>query len=442
MKTIQKMKNKFTLFMLLAISVIAFVSCNDDDAPLVDSKACFDFSPAENILVGDTIYFTNCSEDAEGFMWSFGDDESSNEAEPFHVYNEPGTYNITLIASNASIADSISQTVTVSPVLSYIINYGSFSGDKTTISAYNKYADELTNSYYKSVNGVDMISNVQYAYNFNNNIYLLGNNADQLFWVNNKTFEQTQNAITTDIVKPRYCVGKDDYLYVSCWGGDIWADETLSYIAKVNLTTNTVEGKIALPGGPEGLAIANNKLYAALNYKDSVAVVDLSNEAISYIETSAVSSFFVKDNSDNLYVSLVSTFSDYSDKTGLGYINTTTDELEATYDLAGVSTSYVNIIASNNDFSKLYVMTSAYDANWNLTGAVATFDVAAKSFDSDMLVEGVSGLNGVAFNNDKVFCFVSESVTGNGLAKTYSADGTFVKEYETGIAPFMLLAVE
>lgn len=328
------------------------------------------------------------------------------------------------------------------PKVSYIVNYGNYTGDKSTITSFDKETGEVSNDFYKSVNGVAMVSNVQHACSFNGKIYFMGNSSDQVFWVDGESFVQSDNAITVDIIKPRFGIGNGNYLYVSCWGGDIWADETTSYIAKINLTTNKVDKKIALAGGPEGLAIANNKLYAALNYKDSVAVLDLNSEAISYIETPAVTSYFVKDNSDNLYVSLVSTYSDYSEKTGIGFINTATNKLEATYELANVSTSYVNILAPDNDFSKLFVMTSAYDANWNISGAVATFDVASKSFESKPIVEGVSGLNGVAYYNDNLFCFVAESVTSNGMAKTYSADGTFLKDLETGIAPFMLLTVE
>ena len=59
-----------------------------------------------------------------------------------------------------------------------------------------------------------------------------------------------------------------------------------------------------------------------------------------------------------------------------------------------------------------------------------------------MFVQLISGINGIAAFNDKVFCFSSESVTGNGIAKAYNSDGTFIKDYETGIAPFMLLNVE
>lgn len=434
------LSSKIKLFMLLAFVAAGIVSCTDDPIPVVE--ACFTVVPTENIEVGDTVFFTNCSKEAITYTWKFGDDSTSTEETPFHIYAVPGNYDVELVATNGDVVSSVTQKVSVGADLAYIINYGSYSGDKATITAFDKYADDVENGYYKTVNGVDMVSNVQYAYHFNNNIYFMGNNTDGIFWVDDKTFKQTKNAISADIIKPRYAVGQGDYLYVSCWGGNIWTDETLSYIAKVNLTTSKVEKKIPLHGGPEGLAIANNKLFAALNYKDSVAVMDLDSEAISYIETPAVSSYFVKDNNENLYVSLISTYTDFSSETGLGYINTSTNKLESTIRLDGVSTSYVNILASNDDFSKIYVMTSAYDASWNLSGAVAVFDVASKKFDSKMLVEGVSGLNGITSYNNAVFCFVSESVSGNGKAVSYTPDGTKVKEYTTGIAPFMMVSAK
>jgi hypothetical protein len=333
-------------------------------------------------------------------------------------------------------------TTPVEPRESFIINYGNYTGSKSTITSFDKETGQASNYIYENVNGVAMTSNVQHACSFNSNIYFMGNAADEVFWVDAESFEQTENGISDDIVKPRYAVGKGDHLYVSCWGGDIWSDESLSYIAKVNLTTKSVEKKIALPGGPEGLAIVGNKLYAALNYDKKVAIINLDTEAISYIETPAVCSYFVKDDNGNLYVSLVSTYSDPSTETGLGYITTSNDQLEATYQLDGISDSYVNILAHNNDFSKIYVMTSAYDANWNLSGAIAVFDVTTKSFEDENLVEGVSGMNGLSYFNDKVFCFVAESVTANGKAVMYEPDGTIAGEFETGISPFMLMTAK
>jgi len=327
----------------------------------------------------------------------------------------------------------------------YIINYGSYSGDKGSVSAYDTEKDTVTNKFYEGVNGVAMTSNPQYARQVNDKIYFMGNNVDQIFWVDAKTFEQTSNGVTsTDLVKPRYCVEDGNMLYVSCWGGDIWTDESLSYITKFNLTTKKVEGKIALPGGPEGLAIVNGKLYAALNYKDSVAVINLSDESIGYIVTPAVSSYFVKDDNDNLYVSLISTYSDFSTKTGIGYINTSVDKLEKIYEKENVSSSYVNIMAFNKDKSKLYVMASAYDANWQLIGTVEEFDVAGGSFAASPVVSDILGLNGIAIDpeSDNIICFVSESTTASGAMRTYSPAGKLIKEYKTGISPFILLSTK
>ncbi|MFN8254243.1 MAG: hypothetical protein U0W24_01055 [Bacteroidales bacterium] len=327
---------------------------------------------------------------------------------------------------------------------SFIINYGSYSGDKGGITLYNRQDSAVTNNYFEEANGVSTISNIQYAYQLNDRVYFCGNNADQVFWTDAKTIVQTEDGISgSDLVKPRYCVANGDILYVSCWGGDVWSDPSVSYITKINSTTNQVIGKIPLPGGPEGLAIARGKLYAALNYDKKIAVIKLSGDSISYIEAPAVSSYFVKDADENLYVSLVSSYSVTVDKEGIGYIKTFTDEMTV-YEKTGVSTSYSNILDFSNDFSKLYVMTTAYDINWNLSGSVEVFNTLTKTFETEPLVSGISGLNGISVDkvNSDIQYFVAENATSNGKMVTIKPDGTFVKEYETGISPFMMLNIK
>ena len=404
--------------------------------------ACFTVSPEESVKVGDTVYFANCSEEATSYAWDFGDSETSTEAEPFHIYSQPGTYDVSMVASKDDDSQTATSTIEVVADLSFIINYGGYSGDKSTISAFNIYTQEIENNYYTGVNGASMVSNVQYAYEYNGNIYMMGNNSDQVFWVDGKTFEQTANGITDDIVKPRNCVGNGDYLYVSCWGGDIWTDASLSYIAKVDLNSNTVEKKIPLHYGPEGLAIVGDKLYAALNYTNKVAVMDLTTEEITYIDLPAgnIPSYFEQDNTGNLYVNLGVAYGDNTTSTGIGYINTSTNQMEAKYELNGVSSmNYVDLFEFNDDFSKLYVVTTG---GYMQPGGVAVFDVASESFEAEKIIDNVMGINGLGFKNNSLFCFFSESTTTNGKAVTYTEDGTKINEYETGIAPFMLLDVE
>ena len=320
----------------------------------------------------------------------------------------------------------------------YIVNYGSFGSGGASISKYDYNTDKITNFYYKAQNdGTEILSNIQYGYHYKDSVFFMGNSTDQVITVN-PLFQQSLNGVTASIEKPRHCVANGDYLYISCWGNNPdWAEMPDTYIAKFNIVTNTVEKTISLPGGPEGLEIANGKLYAALNYENKVAVINLEDESVSYITTPAVSSYFVKDKNDNLYFTLLSTYSDFSDETGIGYINTSTDQLEATYELEGVSAGYGSMIQANSNFTKIYVVTAAYDANWNLTGAVAEFDVANKTFDQNQFVSDISGISGLAVNpkNNDVYVFAAQSTTGVGLMKIYSSAGDFVKDIEVGASP-------
>lgn len=50
--------------------------------------------------INQSVNFTNISTNAQSFFWSFGDNTSSTEVNPNHAYNTPGTYTVTLTASN------------------------------------------------------------------------------------------------------------------------------------------------------------------------------------------------------------------------------------------------------------------------------------------------------------------------------------------------------
>jgi len=62
-------------------------------------------SPEEDIKNGTEISFMNCSDHAAYFLWMFGDGTTSFEKHPKHVYSEPGTYHILLIAQNRQFRD-------------------------------------------------------------------------------------------------------------------------------------------------------------------------------------------------------------------------------------------------------------------------------------------------------------------------------------------------
>lgn len=322
----------------------------------------------------------------------------------------------------------------------YVVNYGAYGGTNSEISIYNITDKTITQNAYSAANSTAYNSNIQFMSIFNGSAYCIANNGDKIDVINSTTLVQSANPIYgSDIVNPRYIVFDGLTAYVSCWGVADWDIMPNSYIAKINLSTFSIS-KIALPGGPEGLALANGKLYAALNYKDSIASINLSNDQVSYIATPAVSSYFLKDNSNNLYVSLVSTYSDTSSFAGIAYINTSTDQLTNNYLLSGITSNYGSIMQFNSDKSRIYIVAAAYDVNYVLKGGIHVFNTTSKSYETPFL-ENVTGLNGVNINpaNNDVYVLLSPSATANGSLKVYSSSGALLDTKETGIAPQQVL---
>ncbi|TVR76844.1 MAG: PKD domain-containing protein [Chitinophagaceae bacterium] len=115
------MHNYKNLYQLLLAGIIIStsllqVSCNnDDDDPPTQNEviANFDFdcgdceAPAE-------VSFTNTSQHAEEYSWTFGDGQNSTSENPTHTYSQAGEYDVTLMASSSpSNFEEITRTVVI-----------------------------------------------------------------------------------------------------------------------------------------------------------------------------------------------------------------------------------------------------------------------------------------------------------------------------------------
>lgn len=79
--------------LLLAFTIL--LGCEEDPA------ASFSVSK-EIVETGETVIFTNTSTDAASFEWFFGDGNMSTDRDPSHAYDQPGNYNVTLVAYSKS----------------------------------------------------------------------------------------------------------------------------------------------------------------------------------------------------------------------------------------------------------------------------------------------------------------------------------------------------
>ena len=59
------------------------------------------------------VVFTNNSQYASTFTWNFGDGQTSNEPNPYHIYTSDGSYVVTLTASNANCTSSTTDTISL-----------------------------------------------------------------------------------------------------------------------------------------------------------------------------------------------------------------------------------------------------------------------------------------------------------------------------------------
>ena len=88
--------------------------------------ASFTSSTIQNgVCLGTPITFTDNSPVATGWLWDFGDGNTSNQQNPTHVYAAPGTYNVQLTVSNANDCPGvITQVVIVHPlpVPAFVVN--------------------------------------------------------------------------------------------------------------------------------------------------------------------------------------------------------------------------------------------------------------------------------------------------------------------------------
>lgn len=108
------MKNKIFLFVNIIIIDLLIVGCETkEEEDLLEVKACFSYTYEGEPFWEMYLAFSNCSQNANTYLWDFGDGTTSAEENPIHYYTGDGAFIISLTASNESSSDMISDTVLV-----------------------------------------------------------------------------------------------------------------------------------------------------------------------------------------------------------------------------------------------------------------------------------------------------------------------------------------
>jgi PKD repeat protein len=114
------MKAKRLLSLAGFIALFLLISCSKDEEK---PKPVTSFTASKTaVLAGEEIQFTNTSENAASYAWSFGDGTTSTLESPTKTYNAVGTYTVTLVATGEGGSASATQDITVTAASVYFID--------------------------------------------------------------------------------------------------------------------------------------------------------------------------------------------------------------------------------------------------------------------------------------------------------------------------------
>ncbi|TXD83193.1 PKD domain-containing protein [Subsaximicrobium wynnwilliamsii] len=115
------MKTILYRYAILSLMVLAIFSCqNDDDTLPPQSQAEFTVSASE-VAIGETIQFTNNSENATAYKWSFGDGTTSMQVSPTKSYTSSNVFLVSLVSTGSGGSTISNMEITVTPASSFSV---------------------------------------------------------------------------------------------------------------------------------------------------------------------------------------------------------------------------------------------------------------------------------------------------------------------------------
>ena len=116
-------------FLSLFLVLISFIACEfeNDDNTIVQGELDAKYTYIKEVEAGK-VTFINTSENADSFLWEFGDGTTSTIKDPVKTFTETGDYNVKLTAMNTTTGetDSFSSIVSIFVFQGGLVTNGNF----------------------------------------------------------------------------------------------------------------------------------------------------------------------------------------------------------------------------------------------------------------------------------------------------------------------------
>lgn len=316
----------------------------------------------------------------------------------------------------------------------YVLCEGAFGAtDKSTITYYNLATGVVEKDYFKKQNGINLGTNASSLKQYGHKLYCIvtgsidANKDAYIEVINIATGKSIKRIVFSDATKdfsPRHIAFHKNKAYVTGYDG---------YITKIDTASLNIESRILVGGALEGIAIANDKLYAANSAhphfvhqnNSSVSVVNLQTfTKVKDIPVSFNPTKIAVAGNGNLYVITSGSYQPFV-ASQFEILNSSTDTRTATldYSLSGMSVTAGDGYAITTDFpavlKRLHPSTGVLGLNIlsGNTEITSLYDITINPLDGNLYIADATNYSG----DGKVFCF--------------DAAGVKKFEFPTGTAP-------
>lgn len=317
----------------------------------------------------------------------------------------------------------------------FVVNEGGFPNENTSISFYDREADELTNDIFFAVNGRNLGIQAQSMSVFEGKGYILVQGSGKIEVIDADDYTSVAT-ITDDIENPRYFVGISSAKgYVSDWG----ADGITGTVKVIDLSTNEVTKTIPTGQGANRMLKIGNSVYVTnsggYGNDNTVKIIDISSDAVtSTITVGDNPNSIQRDAGGNVWVAssgLVAYNPDWS-----------IDETNST------KGSISKILSNNTESFRLEVSAVTYGGAGNLSispdgqtlyytfnGAVFSMTSSATTLPaSPFLSKAYYGLSVNPFNGN-IIGTLAPNFSSSGTIEVMDEGGNVLDTYTVGIGP-------
>ena len=315
----------------------------------------------------------------------------------------------------------------------YVMNEGVWNYNNSTISYYNLNSGEVTTDIFTAVNNRGLGDTGNDLQPYGSRLYCVVNTSENV---------QVMDFYTAKVVgtvplqgkSPRRICFSGSKAYVSCFDGTVVRFDTASL---------AVEATVTVGPNPEGVCIANGKLYVANtggynapNYGTTVSVIDLGTFAVTKEIPVAMNPtrLYLAPNKQDIF--LISSGDYYQVSSCLQKISPVTDEVMSTFNFE------LNNLAFYGNSAYFY----SYDFSTE-EYTIQIFDLATETITNNHFITDGTTFDvpyGIAVNprNGDVYITDAHNFVVNGDVFCFGQDGKKKRSFEVGVNPSAMVFVD